>query len=191
MTDPAYGGPDYGPPKRNTEIASPLVTPPLPTREQIIDRLRELRADLDDWIAGRRSTWNTYAEVGAEERVAALAACAQADAAETAKIASAIGAYIALLDTTERVELRVEESSDPVGSIVADVAYPGVDLHVDSPEVERPVAVPLALLYEADSICSLVAHRHSRSRGLPADVVRDLLKVSGEIRALTSVEERR
>lgn len=42
-----------------------------------------------DWAAGRRSTWNTYAELGLhaepDQRARCWAACAEADAAEVVK----------------------------------------------------------------------------------------------------------
>jgi hypothetical protein len=55
-------------------------------------------AQMEDWIAGRRSTLNTYIGLTGD-RAADLARCEEADAACVGKHAEAVRAYAALVGT--------------------------------------------------------------------------------------------
>jgi len=70
-------------------------------------RLAQLQTELEDWVTGRKSHWNTYATSALhdpDQRTNAMANCAVADAAEVAKISEAISAYTAMIGGAGNVD---------------------------------------------------------------------------------------
>ena len=59
-------------------------------------RIGELVAEMDDWVTGRRSRWNTFCSGSPERRTEQMAHCAIADAQEVVRLSAAIQAYAAL-----------------------------------------------------------------------------------------------
>jgi hypothetical protein len=82
-----------------THVARLIVDQFLPATLEVTDRqarIDELLLEMEEWVAGSRSNWNSFAIGDPERRDAQLANCAIADAQEVVKRSALVKALVAV-----------------------------------------------------------------------------------------------